>query len=86
MTWAYNPEGVWTSSHQMTFHGKRDGFTREDFEAVGREMSIRHPSRVLAEVTKTVRRWPDFAAEAGVTDERAAQIAATHRLDLLPPE
>lgn len=86
VTWAYNPEGAWTSAHQMTFHGKRGGFTPDDFLVVGREMSIRHPGRVVAEVTDTVRRWPEFAAEAGVPEERSQQIAATHRLDLTPPE
>ncbi|PID81433.1 toxin HipA [bacterium DOLJORAL78_65_58] len=84
VTWAYNPQGAWTSAHQMTFHGKRDGFTRADITAVGREMSIRRPDRVLAEITDTVRRWPEFAAEAGVPADRARQIAATHRLELEP--
>ena len=30
VTYSYQPQGRWTSSHQMSLAGKRDGFTRED--------------------------------------------------------
>ena len=33
MTYAYNPTGDWTATHQMTMNGKRDGFTLADFRA-----------------------------------------------------
>jgi hypothetical protein len=36
LTYSYNPSGAWTASHQMTMNGKRDGFTRADFEACAR--------------------------------------------------
>ena len=32
VTYAFNPSGQWTSSHQMTVNGKRDHFTMEDLE------------------------------------------------------
>ena len=28
LTYAYNPDGAWTSRHQMTLNGKRDGIRR----------------------------------------------------------
>ena len=85
LTYAYNPRGQWTGRHQMSLNGKRDGFAAEDFRACGRALSLAR-GRALAlleQVTDTVRRWPEFAAAAGVDEERAAAIAATHRLDLL---
>lgn len=85
VTWAYNPGGAWTSSHQMTFNGKNDEFAAADFESVGHEMSIRHPLRIVDEVTEVVARWRDFAWDAGVDDETISAIAATHRLDLNRP-
>ena len=79
MTYAYNPDGDWTNRHQMTLAGKRDGFTRDDLSAVGREMSIKKSADIIAEVGGAVARWPEFAASAGVPEEKAAAIGATHR-------
>jgi len=80
VTYAYNPAGDWTNRHQMTLAGKRDGFTREDLLAVGREMSIKKGADVIEEVGEAVGRWPEFAAEAGVPGEKAAAIGGTHRV------
>ncbi|HIZ51540.1 MAG TPA: HipA domain-containing protein [Candidatus Pseudomonas excrementavium] len=33
VTYSYNPQGMWTGSHQMSMNGKRDGFMLEDFKA-----------------------------------------------------
>jgi serine/threonine-protein kinase HipA len=79
VTYAYNPDGDWTNRHQMTLAGKREGFPREDLLTVGRKMSIKKCEDVLAEVREAVARWPEFAAAAGVPEERAAAIGATHR-------
>jgi serine/threonine-protein kinase HipA len=79
-----DPDGAWTARHQMTLNGKRDGFTHADLEAVaaGASMKRGRASAVLAEVLDAARRWPEFAAEAGVDESRAAAVAATHRLEL----
>lgn len=76
MAFSYNPNGAWTSQHQMTFNGKRRGFDDEDFAAVGRsacltKLKIR---RALEQVRAAVARWPEFAVAAGVEEETAAQI------------
>ena len=65
MTYAYNPDGDWTNRHQMTLAGKRDGFTRDDLSTVGREMSIKKSTDIIAEVVEAVGRWAEFAAEVG---------------------
>jgi hypothetical protein len=39
---------------------------------------------IIAGVREAVLRWPEFAAAAGVPDERAAQIQDTHLLDISP--
>ncbi|MCK9994984.1 MAG: type II toxin-antitoxin system HipA family toxin [Candidatus Krumholzibacteria bacterium] len=80
VTYAYNPAGDWTNRHQMTLAGKRDGFAREDLLTVGREMSIKKGADIIAEVGEVVSRWVEFAAEAGVPEEKAAAIGETHRL------
>jgi len=79
MTYAYNPSGDWTSRHQMTLAGKRDGFTREDLVTVGRDAGVKKASEVIDEVARAVARWPEFAAEAKVHGERATAIGEVHR-------
>jgi serine/threonine-protein kinase HipA len=83
VTYSYNPSGSWTSTHQMTLHGKRDGFTMEDFEACAKSALMKRgrAAAIIAEVQAAVRLWPEFAAEARLDDERRDKIHKTHRLE-----
>ncbi|MBP2160488.1 MULTISPECIES: type II toxin-antitoxin system HipA family toxin [Asticcacaulis] len=84
VNYAYNPTGEWTSRHQMSMNGKLDGFALEDFKAAGSVCSMKRgrPETILAEVIEAVKRWPEFAAEAGVSTKAADAIAPTHRIQL----
>jgi len=84
VTYAYNPSGDWTTSHQMTVNGKRDGFTRADLEAVARGMSMKRgrAAAIHEEVQAAVSRWIDFAERAGVEQDRAARIQKALRIEL----
>jgi serine/threonine-protein kinase HipA len=84
MTWSYNPSGQWTSQHQMSMNGKRDGFELEDFVACAKSASMKRgrAATIVEEVTDVVRRWPAFAAEAGVDPSWARQIEASLRLQM----
>jgi serine/threonine-protein kinase HipA len=81
VTWAYNPAGAWTARHQMSMNGRRDGFSRSDFEAFadGTAMSRSRTREILDEVISAVRRWPEFAAQARVQDHWLADIPPTFR-------
>ena len=83
LVYAYNPSGRWTAQHQMSINGKRDGFTIEDLRRVAEVASMKRGQAegILAEVTDAVTRWPELAGEAGIEEDRAARIAATHRLE-----
>lgn len=85
--WAYNPAGAWTSRHQMSINGKRDGFAVEDLMAVARSAGIStvKARTMLQRIHDAVGRWPEFAARAGVKPGWIRQIGASHRLDLAPP-
>lgn len=76
VTYAYNPDGAWTGSHQMTVNGKRDGIGREDCLAAAESMSIKAPRarEILADVTGAVSRWLDFAQEGGLPEDLAVSI------------
>ena len=78
MVWAYNPTGHWTDCHQMSIHGKRDGFTLSDLEAPAEEYDIRGAAKIRGEVAGAVARWPEFARLAGVDARMLKTIGATH--------
>jgi len=82
VTYAYNPEGDWTSMHQMSVNGKRDGFTLDDLIECGKAADIRERKvrELVAEVEATVRKWSEFASEAGVPERWAASIESTFRI------
>jgi len=84
MTYAYNPAGLWTSTHQMTVNGKRDGFTLEDFRACARAASMKRgrAEAIVGEVIKTVTRWRDYADEARLAPVLRDQIQRVLRLEI----
>ena len=84
VTYAYQPDGRWTSSHQMTINGRRDDFTPGDLEAAGRAASLKRgrARALLAEVQDVVRTWPRYAQDAGVSPDQARKIRNAHRVDL----
>ena len=83
VTYAYNPEGAWTSNHQMTINGRQDGFTREDFRACARVAGLKRgrEGRLLEEVLAAAARWQAFAESAGVAGDRVEQIPTQFRLE-----
>lgn len=84
MTYSFNPDGIWTSKHQMTLNGKRDYFIREDFAACARTASMKRgrADGIISEVVSTISRWSDYAEEADVSREKQYQIKHTLRLTL----
>jgi serine/threonine-protein kinase HipA len=82
VTYSYNPSGSWTASHQMMLNGKRDGFTRSDFEACAQAAVMKRgrAATIIEEVQAAVKRWPEFATEARLADEWRDKIQQTHRL------
>ena len=84
VSYAYDPEGDWTSKHQMSINGKRDMFNRNDLYSLAKigGMKTNRASEMLDHVTRTIRLWPEIANKAGVSESRILQIQATHRLNL----
>lgn len=83
LTYAYNPEGLWTRSHQMTVNGKQEGFTLEDFRACAANAGLKRgrAEAILEEVRTAVTRWPDYAAQAGVKPSQRDRIRSTLQLE-----
>lgn len=85
VTYSFQPSGKWTSQHQMTLNGKRDGFTLDDFRACAEAVSMKRgrAETILDEVRRVVSRWPQYAEEAGVSADWLDKIARTLRLERL---
>jgi len=83
VTYNYQPAGEWTSSHQMTLNGKRDGFQIEDFRACARTASLKRgrADAIVGEIRAVVKRWQDYADEAEVTPRQREKIQKTLRLE-----
>jgi serine/threonine-protein kinase HipA len=63
MSWAYNPAGGWTATHQMSINNKWDNITREDLLSVAYEMNIKRAARIIDQVSEAISHWRQLAKE-----------------------
>lgn len=83
VTYSYQPAGRWTSMHQMTLNGKRDGFELADFVAVEKVAGLKRgqAKAILHDVQLVVFRWRDYADAAGVSQDHRDKIHNALRLE-----
>lgn len=74
MGYAYNPNGGWTSQHQMSIAGKFDDITKNDLLTFAKANNIKDAAEVIEEVMDAVARWPKLAAECDVPSEMINEI------------
>lgn len=74
--YAYNPNGSWTSGHQMSVNGKNTDVGRADLVAAGKVAGLGESvcRDIIDGVREAVCGWLRFAAEAEVPDSVAAKI------------
>ena len=77
--YAYNPNGRWTSRHQMSMAGKRDDLTRDDLLTVARSVGVKKAEAIIDQVREALAEWPRWAQRAGVPDGQAALVAGSFR-------
>ena len=82
VTYSHNPAGKWTNRHQMSINGKRAHFVLSDLLAVGDNIALPRPGEIIREIADVVGRWPVFAKEAGINQQRISELARYHRLNL----
>lgn len=81
VAYSYNPDGLWTSQHQMSLNGKRDRFTRDDLLEAASTLSIktRKAKTILDQSAQAIARWSEFATQARIEERTATAIQATFR-------
>jgi serine/threonine-protein kinase HipA len=64
-------------------NGKHDGFTLADLQACAKSALMKRgrAEAIVNEVSAVVKRWPDFAEQAGVSPQWRTQIRSHLRLD-----
>lgn len=85
LTYAMNPQGMWTSRHQMSINNKLEHFEHADLLALGKSAGIKknRTDEMLEQVIQTVQNWPRYAASAGVPEDWIGRIQSTLRTGLV---
>ncbi len=74
-----------TRRHQMSFAGMRENFAPADLVGVAERFGIRGDGReILDRIGEAVSRWPKWARDSSVPEQRTRDIRSALRLDLLP--
>jgi serine/threonine-protein kinase HipA len=79
ITHAYNPKGEWTYQHLMAVNGKFSDIRLEDFLLVAERFMIGNPKKILGQVQEAVEAWPEFAAEAGISEGDIGRVHGHHQ-------
>ena len=83
--WRLSPafDVAWTSRHQMSLGGKRDGFELSDLVTFGEfaGLKARRMKAIIARIIEAAEQWAGFADQAKVHDEHVAQIQRTLRVN-----
>lgn len=82
MGYAYNPDGSWTSAHQMSVNGKSDGITRTDLLELAARNNIRSASQIIDEVCHACASWYKIARECEVPHAMIEQILPNMQLSI----
>lgn len=82
MGYAYNPDGAWTSAHQMSVNGKFDDITRADLLELAARNNIRNASQIIDEVCEVCAAWPQFAKECDVPRTMIEHILPNMKISL----
>lgn len=79
MGFAYNPDGGWTSQHQMSINGKFDGITRDDLLEMAKRNNIKEAADIIDHVSTAASGWRNIARECGLPDKMIDSIIAQFR-------
>ena len=82
VTYAFNPENKWTSQHQLSINGKREGIVMFDLLEVAKQMNIKKAKEIIEEIRIVVSQWNQYANAAGLSTTQIASITKTHLLAL----
>ena len=74
MGYAYNPNGGWTATHQMSVNGKFDEISRQDLLSFALQNNIKDAHLLIDEICEATSHWPQIAKECDVPDGMVSTI------------
>ena len=85
LAYNYNPDGQWTSRHQMSVNGKFDDFVRADLIALAHHGGIKpgKADAIVDQVAAVIAEWRHYADQAQVAPAHAKRIFSNLRLKAL---
>ena len=82
MGYAYNPNGGWTATHQMSINEKFDNITRDDLLEFASKNNIKDAASVIDDVCEAASHWEGIAKDCGVPSVMIDAIIPNMLLDL----
>ena len=82
MGYAYNPEGGWTATHQMSIHEKFDNINRNDLSVFAAENNIKDAATIIDEVCEAASHWHYIAKDCDVPAMMIDTVCSNMLLDL----
>ncbi|GAA0760104.1 serine/threonine-protein kinase HipA [Erythromicrobium ramosum] len=81
VVYAYNPDGAWTSQHQMSLSGKTDGIELDDLLTFGKfaDMKTVETKAIIREIEIAISKWPEFCDRAGLAPDIAKRVTQGFR-------
>ena len=82
MGYAFNPNGGWTATHQMSINGKFEGITRKDLLKFALQNNIKDATLIIDEIVEAASLWPKMAQECDVPPKMSGPIVSNMLLRL----
>jgi serine/threonine-protein kinase HipA len=84
LTYSWNPEGAWTSQHQMSLNNKRDNFSRSDLISFAKHAGIKKTlaEEMIDRVISEFNKWPEVADSVGVSTDQINKINSSLRFHI----
>ena len=82
MGYAYNPNGGWTATHQMSINGKFDNITKADLLAFAQQNNIKEAKDIIDEICEIASRWPQMALNCGVPQAMIGNISTNMQFNI----
>lgn len=82
MGYAYNPNGGWTATHQMSINGKFDDITRKDLTECAAKNNIKGANEIIDRIKESASNWARIALECEVPKEMINSITPNLLLDI----
>lgn len=81
VTYSYNPEGDWTSKHQMSINGHQDNFSMDDILATAKISGLNAAKcrKIIRDVLNAAHSWEKIAKNTSIEKQRINLIKQTFR-------